>query len=244
MFRTSNPVLRHGFDHVAASSNRPMTIPGTVNRTLLLLAILASAAVFGRQRALVDPGQGFMFMAAGGMTAAIIALILWFKSEWARFLAVPYAVAKGLALGGIAVRYQAQSGGLVLQAILLTVATLFGLLGAYTTGLIRATENFKLGVFAATMGILLVYLLTFILGLFGISIPYIHGSGWLGIGFSVFTVTIAALNLVSDFDFIENASARQAPKHLEWLGAFGLLVTLVWLYVEVLRLLSKLGSRD
>ena len=134
--------------------------------------------------------------------------------------------------------------GIVLQAVCLTFGTLFSLLIAYQTGWIRATENFKLGVFAATGGIMLVYLASFVLGFFGMSIPLIHGSSWVGIGFSLFVVVIAALNLVLDFDFIEQGAARGAPKYMEWYGAFGLMVTLIWLYLEILRLLSKLYNRN
>ena len=126
----------------------------------------------------------------------------------------------------------------------LTFGTLAALLLAYRSGLIKATENFKLGVFAATGGIGLVNLASFVLGIFGISIPLVHSSGMFGILFSVFVVVIAALNLVLDFDFIEEGAERGAPKYMEWYGAFGLLVTLVWLYLEILRLLAKLQSRD
>ena len=133
--------------------------------------------------------------------------------------------------------------GIVLQAVLLTGGTLIALLAAYSMRLIKATENFKLGIFAATGGIALVYLVTIVLGFFGIQVPFIHSSGTFGILFSVFVVVIAALNLVMDFDFIENGCEQGAPKYMEWYAAFGLLVTLVWLYVEILRLLAKLNSR-
>ena len=135
------------------------------------------------------------------------------------------------------------SPGIVIQAVALTFGTLFALLLAYKSGLIKATENFKLGVTAATGGIALVYFATIILGFFGVSVPYIHGSGLIGIGFSLFVVVIAALNLVLDFDFIEKGAEVGAPKYMEWYGAFGLVVTLIWLYLEILRLLAKLNSR-
>jgi uncharacterized YccA/Bax inhibitor family protein len=127
---------------------------------------------------------------------------------------------------------------------MLTFGIMFALLFAYRSGLIKATENFKLGVAAATGGIFLIYLATFVLGFFKIQIPYIHESGIIGIGFSLFVVVIAALNLVLDFDFIETGVEAGAPKYMEWYGAFGLMVTLVWLYLELLRLLAKLQSRD
>ena len=134
--------------------------------------------------------------------------------------------------------------GIVVQAVGLTFGTLFCLLAAYKSGLIRATENFKLGVAAATGGICLLYFVTMLLGFCGIHMPYIHESGMIGIGFSLFVVVIAALNLVLDFDFIENGAASRAPRYMEWYAAFGLLVTLVWLYCEILRLLAKLRSDD
>nr|CEH54746.1 conserved membrane hypothetical protein [Xanthomonas citri pv. citri]CEJ22392.1 conserved membrane hypothetical protein [Xanthomonas citri pv. citri]CEJ26982.1 conserved membrane hypothetical protein [Xanthomonas citri pv. citri] len=140
--------------------------------------------------------------------------------------------------------YEARFNGIVFQAVLLTFGTLFALLFAYRSGMIKATENFKLGVVAATGGIALVYLATIVLGLFGVRIPFIHDSGLIGIGFSLFVVVVAALNLVLDFDFIESGVEHGAPKHMEWYGAFGLMVTLVWLYIEFLRLLSKLQSRN
>jgi uncharacterized YccA/Bax inhibitor family protein len=139
--------------------------------------------------------------------------------------------------------FEFQYPGIVVQAVTLTFGTLFALLMAYRSGVIRATENFKLGVAAATGGIFLIYLATFVLGLFGIRIPQIHESGIIGIGFSLFVVVVAALNLVLDFDFVENGARLGAPKYMEWYGAFGLIVTLVWLYIEILDLLAKLRSR-
>ena len=130
--------------------------------------------------------------------------------------------------------------GIVPQAAGLTFGILFVLLAAYRSGLIRATENFKLGVVAATGGIFVIYIASFILGFFGISIPFLHDSGPIGIGISVFICIVAALNLVLDFDFIENGAEHGAPKYMEWVGAFGLMVTLVWLYIEILHLLAKL----
>ncbi len=139
---------------------------------------------------------------------------------------------------------EARFPGIVIQAVGLTFGTLGALLVAYRSGLIRATENFKLGVVAATGGIFLLYLVNIVMGFFGHSIGFIHESGWMGIGFSGFVVVIAAMNLVLDFDFIENGVESGAPKYMEWYGAFGLIVTLVWLYLEILRLLSKLQSRN
>jgi uncharacterized YccA/Bax inhibitor family protein len=149
-----------------------------------------------------------------------------------------------LFLGGISAKLEAVFPGIVIQAVGLTFGTLFGLLMAYKSGLIKATENFKLGVVAATGGIMLLYFVSIVLSFFGIGIPFIHSSGTFGILFSLFVVVVAALNLVLDFDFIEQGAEQGAPKFMEWYAAFGLLVTLVWLYLEILRLLSKLRSRN
>ena len=156
-----------------------------------------------------------------------------------------YAGLEGLFLGGISAFFEARHPGIVMQAVTLTFGTLGALLLAYRSGLIRATENFKLGVVAATGGIAVLYLVNMGMRLFGMEgIGFIHESSWLGIAFSGFVVVIAALNLVLDFDFIESGVEHGAPKYMEWYGAFGLVVTLVWLYLEILRLLSKLQSRD
>jgi uncharacterized YccA/Bax inhibitor family protein len=155
-----------------------------------------------------------------------------------------YALTKGVIVGLISATYEQQFGGIVMTAVMLTCGVLFALLAAYMTGLIRASENFKLGIFAATVGIALFYLGTWVLSFFGIQVPGVFGNGWVGIAFSGFVVAIAALNLVLDFDFIENGCRMGAPKHMEWYAAFGLLVTLVWLYLEILRLLAKLRSRN
>jgi uncharacterized YccA/Bax inhibitor family protein len=176
----------------------------------------------------------------GGLIAAMVTI---FKKEWAATTTPIYAGLEGLALGGISAVFEARFPGLVSQAVFLTFGTLGALLLAYRSGLIRATENFKLGVFAATGGIAVIYLINFVMSFFGSSIPMIHSSGTVGIVFSVIVVGVAALNLVLDFDFIEQGAKRGAPKYMEWYGAFGLLVTLVWLYLEILRLLAKLQER-
>jgi uncharacterized YccA/Bax inhibitor family protein len=151
-----------------------------------------------------------------------------------------YAVLEGLFLGALSAVYEARYEGIVINAVALTFGTLAVLLAAYSSGLVRPSENFKLGIVAATGAIGLVYLVSIALSFFGWSMPYIHGSGPIGIAFSVFVVAVAAFNLVLDFDFIEHGAASGAPKYMEWYGAFGLLVTLVWLYLEILRLLSLL----
>ncbi|MMZ64024.1 Bax inhibitor 1 like protein [compost metagenome] len=192
-------------------------------------------------------GYNVVPMAIGGaLVGLILALIVSFAPKAAPFLVPVYAVAEGMFLGAISAQFEQKIvPGITLNAILLTMGVFFALLIAYKTRLIKATENFKLGVVAATGGIALVYLINFILGFFGMQVPFLHESSWIGIGISVVIVIIAALNLVLDFDFIENGAAQGAPKYMEWYGAFGLMVTLVWLYLEILRLLAKLAaSRD
>ena len=170
-------------------------------------------------------------------------MITIFRKHWSPVTAPIYCILEGFVLGGISSIFEAQYPGIVIQAVALTFGTLICLLLAYKSGVIKATENFKLGVVAATGGSALIYIMTIVLGFFGIHMPYIHDSGPIGIGFSVFVVIIAALNLVLDFDFIESGAASGAPKFMEWYAAFGLIVTLIWLYLEILRLLAKIRSR-
>ena len=247
MMRSSNPALTdkafRGFSG-ADTAEGTMTIQGTVNRTAFLLVLLAVSAVCTWHR-FVTSGPAVMPWMWGGVIGGLVfSLVTVFKKTWAPVTAPLYAVCEGLALGGISAFYEARFGGIVFQAVGLTFGTLAALLVAYTSRLIKVTENFKLGVFAATGGLALFYLVTMVLGLFHIHIPGIFGNGLVGIAFSGVVIVIAALNLVMDFDFIERGAEQGAPKYMEWYGAFGLLVTLVWLYLEMLRLLSKLRSRD
>lgn len=232
---------------VSSTDNGAMTINGTVNKTglLLLLVVLTGAyswhQAFGADGA-INPAVS-LYLWGGMLTGFGLALLTIFKKAWAPVTAPLYAIAQGFFLGAISAIYDARFDGIVVQAVMLTFGTLFAMLAAYRAGLIKATEKFRMGVVAATGGIALFYLVSIVLGFFGIQIPMIHGSGVIGIGFSLFVVAIAALNLVLDFDFIEKAAAQGAPKVTEWYGAFGLMVTLVWLYLEFLRLLSKIQSR-
>jgi uncharacterized YccA/Bax inhibitor family protein len=182
------------------------------------------------------------FLWGGIIGGLVFAFATIFRPHWAPLTAPAYAVFEGLFVGAISAIFEGMFPGIVLQAVMLTFGTLGALLVAYRSGLIQATENFKLGVVAATGGIFLVYLASMVLSFFDIRIPMIHEGGTVGILFSLFVVTIAALNLVLDFDFIESGVNAGAPKHMEWYGAFGLTVTLVWLYIEFLRLLAKLRS--
>jgi uncharacterized YccA/Bax inhibitor family protein len=218
---------------------------GTVHKTaLLLIGLIATAAITWRRTMLTeDPSTLYPYLIVGAIGGLVVGLITVFKKEWSPVTAPLYCVLEGLFLGIISAIFEQMFPGIVLQAVLLTFGTLATLLLAYQTGLIKATENFKLGVTAATGGIMMIYLINFVMSFFGSGIPYIHESGTFGILFSLFVVVIAALNLVLDFDFIENGVEQKAPKYMEWYAAFGLLVTLIWLYLEILRLLAKMRSR-
>jgi uncharacterized YccA/Bax inhibitor family protein len=245
--RTANPALnKNTFSQVKGFALRDnlMTLQGTVNKTgiLLFLALLSAMWVW-RQCFVYDTPQISLYIWGGAIGGLIAAMVAIFKPTTAPIAAPVYALLEGLFLGGISAIMEARFPGIVIQAVGLTFGTLFALLFAYKSGLIKATENFKLGVTAATGGIFLVYMVSFLLGIFGMNVPFIHGNGIIGIGISGFIVVIAALNLVLDFDFIEHGVEQGAPKFMEWRAALGLMITLVWLYLEILHLLSKLRSR-
>ena len=238
--RSGNPALSaKTFKNAVGTGTEKMTIGGTVNKTAMSLLLLMATASY----TWTNPSPALMmFGLFGGLIMAIITI---FKKTWAPYTVSGYALLKGLALGGISRFFEMQYPGIVSQAVFLTFGILAALLLAYKSGLIKATENFKLGVVAATGGIFFLYLISWIMSMFGGSIGFIHNndSSMFSIGFSIFVVIIASLNLVLDFDFIEEGAEMGAPKYMEWYGAFGLLVTLIWLYLEILRLLAKLQSR-
>jgi uncharacterized YccA/Bax inhibitor family protein len=246
--KTANPALGEGtftgFGRVERAGQ--MTVQGATNKSLLLLllVILTASWVWSMSFKAVNPQVAMPWMIVGAIGGFIVALVTIFKMDWSPVTAPIYALLEGLVIGGASALAEAQFPGVVMQAVALTLGTCLVLLVAYKTGLIRASEKFKLGVVAATGAIALLYLATIILSLFRVQVPFIFGSGPIGIGFSVIVVIIAALNLVLDFDFIEQGAAAGAPKFMEWYAAFGLMVTLIWLYLEILRLLIKLRSRD
>jgi uncharacterized YccA/Bax inhibitor family protein len=246
LMRTANPVLNEkGFEGFGVIGER-MTVQGTVNKTgILLLCAIASAAWTWHQFIQAQSAAAVVpYLWIGTIGGFIFALVTTFKKEWAAVTAPAYALLEGLALGGISSVLEVRFPGIAIQSVSLTFGTLLVLLLAYRSGLIPVTQNFKLGIVAATGAIMLFYLLQFGLGFFGVHFTAINGSGPIGIGFSLIIVGIAALNLVLDFDFIENGARMGAPKYMEWYGAFGLMVTLVWLYLEILRLLTKIRGRD
>ena len=242
--RTTNPTLNpQTFAGTGVLQGEGMTVTGTVNKTVVLLVLVLCGALFTWREFVASPAEAMPWVLGGALGGLVVGFVTMFKKEWSAVTAPLYAVLEGLLLGGISALYNARFHGLVFQAVLLTFGTLFVLLAAYRLGLVRATEKFRLGVTVATGAVCLIYFAGFILSLFNVRIPYIHESGLLGIGFSLVVVVIAALNLVLDFDMIEQGAKQGAPKFMEWYAGFGLLVTLVWLYLEMLRLLAKLAGR-
>ena len=243
-YRTSNPALNKStFKNISSSNpftlNQKMTIKGTVDKTAICLALLLIPAYY------VFATGAVGYAIPGAVIGFILAIVTIFRRKWAQFTVPLYSVAQGFFLGGISYYYNQSYEGIVLQSISLTIFILFSLLFAYRLKIIRPDENFKLGLFAATGGIFLMYVVNLIMSFFGsgISILDINNSSNFSIGFSIFIVVIASLNLVIDFDFIEEGSEKGAPKFMEWYGAFGLLVTLIWLYLEILRMLAKMKNR-
>ena len=246
--RSGNPALNDAtFKNAGIGSlGQTMTLQGTVNKTgiLLALVILGASYTWNLFFQTGNPAAVMPLALGGAIGGLIFAIITIFKKSWASITAPIYAGLEGLFLGGISAIFEAQYPGIVIQATGLTLGTLASLLLLYKLGIIKPTENFRLMIVSATMGIGIVYLISFIMNMFGSTgIGFIHSNGIFGIGFSLFVVAIAALNLVLDFDFIEQGSELGAPKYMEWFGAFSLMVTLIWLYLEMLRLLAKLRSR-
>ena len=247
LMRTSNPALNEKvFTGERALSGDAMTLQGTVNKTgILLICVVATAAWTWNQFLHSQSPQSVLPMAGvGAIGGLIVALVTVFKKNWAPVTAPIYGLLEGLVLGAVSAILELRFPGIAIQAVSLTFGTLIVLLLAYRSGMIRVTDKFRLGVVAATGGIALFYVIELVLGLFHIHFVAINSGGAIGIAFSVFVVIIASLNLVLDFDFIESGVAAGAPKYMEWYAAFGLMVTLIWLYFEILRLLSKVRSRD
>ena len=238
--RSGNPALQSNTfrKHLSGVSAGAMTINGTINKTGFSLFLLMVSSI------LTWANPSLMVMAIPATIMGIILAIATIFKPVYGYVTVPlYAIVEGVVLGAISWVFESSYPGIVIQAVFLTFGTLASLLLAYISGLIKATENFKLGVAAATGGIAIVYLISWVMSLFGSGISIIQSNSLYSIAFSGFVVVIAALNLVLDFDFIEEGAEMGAPKYMEWYGAFGLLVTLIWLYIEILRLLSKLQNR-
>jgi len=244
--QTSNPAMNKSiFNRISvAESSETMTIQGAVNKVGLMLLIVVLAASYTWSLAMKGSTLTMPLMIVGVIGGLITAIVTIFKKQYSAYTAPLYALFEGLFLGAISAMFAYLYEGVVFKAVILTFGVLFALLFAYKTGVIRATEKFKSGVIAATGGIFIFYMVTFVLRLFGVQLPMLHDGGIISILISLAIVVIAALNLVLDFDFIEQGAAANAPKYFEWYGAFGLMVTLIWLYLEILRLMSLLSGRD
>jgi uncharacterized YccA/Bax inhibitor family protein len=245
LLRSNNPVLKEKVFAGQPITAEAMTIQGTVNKTglLLLFVVVAAAWTWGMVHS-ETPEAAYPWMLGGAIGGFVVALVTVFKSSWSPITAPIYAALEGLFLGGVSAILDRSYHGIALQAVSLTFGVMFVMLLAYKFGIIRATRGFKLGVIAATGGIALVYVANMVMTFFfHRPMSFLNSATPLGIGISVFIVIIAALNLILDFDMIENAARLGAPKYMEWYGAFGLMVTLVWLYLEILRLLSKVRER-
>jgi uncharacterized YccA/Bax inhibitor family protein len=231
---------------VSGTYGEEMTLGGTVNKTgILLLCAMAAAAWAWHVFMQAHSAAAVMPLLWGGTLGGLVfALVTVFKKQWSPITAPIYSLLEGLALGAISAVLDVRFPGIAIEAVSLTFGTLLVLLMAYRTGIIKVTAKFRLGVVAATGAIFLFYMAEIVLGFFGVHFMAVNGSGVIGIGVSVVIVVVAALNLVLDFDFIEHGVQAGAPKYMEWYGAFGLMVTLVWLYLEMLRLLAKINSRD
>ena len=239
----ANPILNDKFvDQERVLQGEPMTVNGTIQITAFLGIILIAAAAFVWSRfTLGYTDIAMMLTSVGGIAAFIIGLIVAFTRI--KYLIPIYAAAEGLLLGGVSSMFEASYPGIVAQAVAGTFAALFSMLILYRTNVIRCTDKFRSIIFISTASIAVIYLVDFIGSFFHFAVPLINTSSVIGIGFSVLVIVIAALNLIIDFDFIERGAQNYLPKDMEWYGAFGLMVTLVWLYLEILRLLAKLQDR-
>ncbi len=240
-YRSGNPVLTSNAFNLQSDYSDKMTIGGTVNKTFLSLMILIGSAYYSWTY--ISVTNILVFPSLFGVF--IVGIITVKKKIWAPITVPIYGVLKGIFLGIVSNIFNSMYDGIVITAISYTLCILFALLSIYRLGIIKPTENFKLGVAAATMGIAILYVANLVMSFFGSGIPLmdINNSSMLSIGFSLFVIVIASMNLVVDFDFIEEGSEKGAPKYMEWYGAFGLMVTLVWLYLEILKLLAKMNSR-
>lgn len=258
LFKSSNPAFSEKIFSKAGAytSEETMTVQGTMNKALLMLLLVVLGAAFtwkgffdsmplDATEKVALPTSVMIWMLVGGIGGFITSLVVIFSPKSSPIAAPIYAVLEGLFLGGISAFFALQyTGNIIIQAVGLTFITFFLMLTAYRSGWIKVTEKFRTIILVATGAIALMYFLSFILGLFGVHMGFIHSNGLIGIGISIVIIAIAALNLLLDFDFIDRATHHGAPKYMEWFGAFGLMVTLIWLYIEFLRLLSKLYSRD
>jgi len=246
--KSSNPVMTGKIYEKAGgvSAGAPvMTINGTINKIGLMLLLVIGAAAYTWKIVMGEnPGSAGTLALVGAIGGFIMAMITVFRPQSSAITAPIYAILEGLFLGAISAIINARYPGVAFQAVLLTIGTLFTMLFLYRSGYIRATPKFRRGVMMATGAVFFAYMISWIMGMFGMSVGFMHSNGPLGILINLVIIVIAALNLIMDFDFIEKGSQMGAPKYMEWYGAFGLMVTLIWLYIEFLRLLSRFAGRD
>jgi uncharacterized YccA/Bax inhibitor family protein len=250
LIKGGNPAINEKvFNHITvASGEEIMTINGTMKKFGLMLIMVLGAASFTWGLYFEQGREAVMPWAIGAAIGGfIVALIIIFKKTSAPYLALAYALLQGLFLGAISAIFEdifkVRYPGIIMQAVLLTFGVGIGMFALYYLRILQATATFKKVVIGATVGIALFYLVAMVMNLFGAEMPYLHSNGAVGIGISIFIVAIAALNLILDFDLIEQGAVQGAPKYFEWYCAFGLMVTIIWLYLEILKLLSKLASR-
>jgi uncharacterized YccA/Bax inhibitor family protein len=245
--RTGNPGLNDktfsGLPRV--SLGEAMTLQGTINKSFLLLVVLLAAALWPWSQffASGNPAVVYPAMLVGAIAGLVLGLIISFKATLAPYLSIPYAACEGLLIGGVSAVLEKRYPGIAIQAVGLTAGVMAALLLAYTLRIIRVTQRFRAIVVGATGAIALLYLVSIVLGLFHVAVPFLNDASPLSMGVSLVIIGVAALNLVLDFDLIESGVAQGAPRYMEWYAAFGLLVTLVWLYLEILRFLSKARQR-
>ena len=244
LFKTYNPALNaKTFENSSSSVGEAMTLQGTVNKTGFLLCCAAATAAWTWWLARTQPEAVALCMWGGLIGGLVFALVTIFKKEWAPVTAPIYALCEGLALGRISAALNQVYSGIVLQALGLTAAVTAVMLLLYTSGVIRATPILTVGVIAATGGIFLLYMIDLVMGFFGHHVSVLYSNGPWGIAISVFIVIVAALNLILDFDFVETGVYAGVAKYMEWYGAFGIMVTLVWMYIEILHLLANIRSQ-
>ncbi|MBL0357645.1 MAG: Bax inhibitor-1/YccA family protein [Chitinophagaceae bacterium] len=248
LFKSGNPTLSEKAFQGSMSTDytETMSLRGTLNKFGFMLLMLMGSAFYSWKE-YAGGGNVIPLLLTGLIGGLIVAIIITFKKEWAPYLAPAYGLLEGLFLGAISAYYNeafaAKAPGIVMNAVGLTFGTAIAMYFLYSFKIIKATEKFKSVLLMATAGIGIFYLISISLGFFGVHIAFLHEGSMMGIGFSLIVVAVAALNLILDFDMIEQGTQAGAPKYMEWYCAFGLMVTIVWLYLEILRLLSKLSDR-
>jgi uncharacterized YccA/Bax inhibitor family protein len=253
LFKSGNPALSEKrftstvLDGVLTNENA-MTVRGTMNKFGFLF-IMVLGTSFYSWKEYAEGGSVMPLILTGAIGGLIVAIVISFKKTWAPYLAPLYALLQGLFIGAVSAYFNyafaEQAPNIIINAVGLTLGVAVGMYLLYSFRIIKATEKFKSIVISATVGIMIFYLLVWVLRMFGYdNMPFLHEGSTMGIIFSLFVVSIAALNLILDFDMIEKGAELGAPKYMEWYGAFGLMVTIVWLYIEILRLLGKISGRD